>query len=115
MMDRRRFLLTSLAGAVTAPFVAAAQGVRTAAYRISFLALTFKVPEVEIEEVASIFRAYGLPETTVASVAKAIGSDRRVSFLATQPCVLPRQSAGIPCGRLDCRKFLILPAPVSAP
>jgi vacuolar iron transporter family protein len=38
---------------------------------------TFKVPEVEIEEVASIFRAYGLPETTVASVAQAIGSDRR--------------------------------------
>jgi ketosteroid isomerase-like protein len=37
------------------------------------------------------------------------------SFLATQPYVPPRQSAGIPCGRLDCRKFLILPAPVSSP
>jgi VIT family len=32
---------------------------------------------VEMEEVASIFRSYGLPETTVTTVAQAIGSDRR--------------------------------------
>lgn len=38
---------------------------------------TFDVPEVEMEEVASIFRSYGLPETTVATVAQAIRSDRR--------------------------------------
>ena len=38
---------------------------------------TFKVPEVEMEEVASIFRSYGLPETTVTTVAEAIRSDRR--------------------------------------
>jgi VIT1/CCC1 family predicted Fe2+/Mn2+ transporter len=38
---------------------------------------TFRVPEVEMEEVASIFRSYGLPETTVTTVAQAIGSDRR--------------------------------------
>jgi VIT1/CCC1 family predicted Fe2+/Mn2+ transporter len=36
---------------------------------------TFDVQEVEMEEVASI--SYGLPETTVASVARAIRSDRR--------------------------------------
>ena len=30
-----------------------------------------------MEEVASIFRSYGLPETTVTSVAQAIRSDRR--------------------------------------
>jgi vacuolar iron transporter family protein len=30
-----------------------------------------------MEEVASIFRSYGLPETTVTTVAQAIGSDRR--------------------------------------
>ena len=30
-----------------------------------------------MEEVASIFRSYGLPETTVTKVAKAIRSDRR--------------------------------------
>ena len=35
------------------------------------------VPEVELEEGASIFRSYGLPETTVTSVAQAIRSDRR--------------------------------------
>jgi nucleotide-binding universal stress UspA family protein len=38
---------------------------------------TFDVPEVEMEEVASIFRSYGLPETTVTSVAQAIRSDCR--------------------------------------
>ena len=38
---------------------------------------TFDVPAVEMEEVASIFRSYGLPETTVTSVAQAIRSDRR--------------------------------------
>jgi VIT1/CCC1 family predicted Fe2+/Mn2+ transporter len=38
---------------------------------------TFDVPDVEIEEISSIFRSYGLPETTVTSVAKAIRSDRR--------------------------------------
>jgi VIT1/CCC1 family predicted Fe2+/Mn2+ transporter len=38
---------------------------------------TFKVPEIEMEEVASIFRSYGLPETTVMTVAEAIRSDRR--------------------------------------
>lgn len=37
------------------------------------------------------------------------------SVLATRPCVRPRESAGIPCGRLDCRKSILLPAPVSAP
>jgi len=38
---------------------------------------TVRVPEVEMEEVASIFRSYGLPETTVMSVAHAIRLDRR--------------------------------------
>jgi VIT1/CCC1 family predicted Fe2+/Mn2+ transporter len=38
---------------------------------------TFDVPEIEMEEVASIFRSYGLPETTVTSVAQAIRRDRR--------------------------------------
>jgi VIT1/CCC1 family predicted Fe2+/Mn2+ transporter len=38
---------------------------------------TFDVPEIEMEEVASIFRSYGLPETTVSSVAQAIRRDRR--------------------------------------
>ena len=38
---------------------------------------TFDVPEAEMEEVASIFRSYGLPETTVTRVAEAIWSDRR--------------------------------------
>ena len=38
---------------------------------------TFDVPEVEMEEVASIFRSYGLPESTVRSVARAIRADRR--------------------------------------
>jgi VIT1/CCC1 family predicted Fe2+/Mn2+ transporter len=38
---------------------------------------TFAVPEVEMEEVASIFRSYGLPETTVTTVTQAIRSDRR--------------------------------------
>jgi vacuolar iron transporter family protein len=38
---------------------------------------TFSLPDVEMEEVASIFRSYGLPETTVTTVAQAIGSDRR--------------------------------------
>ena len=38
---------------------------------------TLEMPDVELEEVASIFRSYGLPETTVASVAQAIRSDRR--------------------------------------
>ena len=38
---------------------------------------TFELPEVEMEEVASIFRSYGLPEATVTSVARAIRSDRR--------------------------------------
>jgi hypothetical protein len=36
---------------------------------------TFDVQEIEMEEGASIFRSYGLPETTVASVAQAIRSD----------------------------------------
>jgi VIT1/CCC1 family predicted Fe2+/Mn2+ transporter len=35
------------------------------------------VPEVEMEEVASISRTYGLPETTVTSVAHAIRGGRR--------------------------------------
>jgi len=38
---------------------------------------TFDVPEIEMEEVAGIFRSYGLPETTVTRVARAIRSDRR--------------------------------------
>jgi vacuolar iron transporter family protein len=38
---------------------------------------TIRVPRVEMEEVASIFRSYGLPETTVTSVAQAIRGDRR--------------------------------------
>jgi vacuolar iron transporter family protein len=38
---------------------------------------TIRVPEVEMEEVASIFRSYGLPETTVVSVAQAIRGDQR--------------------------------------
>jgi vacuolar iron transporter family protein len=38
---------------------------------------TVHVPEVEMEEVASIFRSYGLPEATVTSVAQAIRNDRR--------------------------------------
>jgi VIT1/CCC1 family predicted Fe2+/Mn2+ transporter len=38
---------------------------------------TVEVPEVEMEEVASIFRSYGLPEKTVTRVAQAIRSDRR--------------------------------------
>jgi VIT1/CCC1 family predicted Fe2+/Mn2+ transporter len=38
---------------------------------------TFKVPEVEMEEVASIFRSYGLPEATVTTVAEAIRIDRQ--------------------------------------
>ena len=38
---------------------------------------TVDVPEVETEEVASLFRSYGLPETTVTNVAQAIRSDRR--------------------------------------
>jgi vacuolar iron transporter family protein len=38
---------------------------------------TVSLPDVEMEEVASIFRSYGLPETTVTTVAQAIGSDRR--------------------------------------
>jgi len=38
---------------------------------------TFDVPEVEMEEVASIFRSYGLPETTVSSIAQAIRGDHR--------------------------------------
>ncbi len=38
---------------------------------------TLEVPDLELEEVASIFRSYGLPETTVTTVAQAIRSDRR--------------------------------------
>ena len=38
---------------------------------------TFDNPEVEVEEVASLFRSYGLPEATVTSVARAICGDRR--------------------------------------
>ena len=38
---------------------------------------TLEVPDLELEEVASIFRSYGLPETTVTAVAQAIRSDRR--------------------------------------
>jgi VIT1/CCC1 family predicted Fe2+/Mn2+ transporter len=38
---------------------------------------TIHVPGVEMEEVASIFRSYGLPEATVTSVAQAIRNDRR--------------------------------------
>ena len=37
---------------------------------------TDEVPEVEAEEVASIFRAYGLPEKTVQEAVTAIRSDR---------------------------------------
>src|SRR5207245_1255591 len=38
---------------------------------------TIEMPEEETEEVARIFRSYGLPESTVASVAQAIRSNRR--------------------------------------
>jgi len=38
---------------------------------------TFEVPAVEMAEVASIFRSYGLPEATVTKVTQAIRSDRR--------------------------------------
>jgi VIT1/CCC1 family predicted Fe2+/Mn2+ transporter len=38
---------------------------------------TFEVPEVETEEVASLFRSYGLPETTVTSVAGQHGGRAR--------------------------------------
>jgi VIT1/CCC1 family predicted Fe2+/Mn2+ transporter len=38
---------------------------------------TFKVPEVEMEEEASIFRSYGLAESRVTTIAQAIRSDRR--------------------------------------
>jgi len=38
---------------------------------------TIELPEEEMEEVARIFRSYGLPEPTVLSVAEAIRSDRR--------------------------------------
>ncbi len=37
---------------------------------------TVQIPEMEREEVALVFRAYGLPEETVAAVVKAISSDR---------------------------------------
>ena len=44
---------------------------------------TVEMPEVEAEEVAQVFRAYGLPEETVATVVKAISSDqnRWVDFM----------------------------------
>jgi VIT1/CCC1 family predicted Fe2+/Mn2+ transporter len=53
--------------------------VRPSSSRIAYRSKreTFDVPEVEMEEVASIFRSYGLPETTVTSVAQAIRRDRR--------------------------------------
>ena len=38
---------------------------------------TVEMPEVEAEEVAVVFRSYGLPEETVATVVKAISSDQR--------------------------------------
>jgi VIT1/CCC1 family predicted Fe2+/Mn2+ transporter len=38
---------------------------------------TIEVPEVEAEEVAKIFREQGLPEETVATVVRAIRSDRK--------------------------------------
>jgi len=37
---------------------------------------TFEVPESEAEEVAQVFRSYGLPEETVATVVQAIRADR---------------------------------------
>ena len=37
---------------------------------------TVEMPEREAEEVALVFRSYGLPEETVATVVKAISSDR---------------------------------------
>ncbi|MGO9112099.1 MAG: VIT1/CCC1 transporter family protein [Thermoguttaceae bacterium] len=44
---------------------------------------TVEMPEVEAEEVALVFRSYGLPEETVATVVKAISSDqnRWVDFM----------------------------------
>jgi VIT1/CCC1 family predicted Fe2+/Mn2+ transporter len=38
---------------------------------------TVRIPEMEREEVAIVFRAYGLPEETVAAVVRAISSDQR--------------------------------------
>ena len=38
---------------------------------------TVQIPEMEREEVAVVFRAYGLPEETVATVVKAISSDQK--------------------------------------
>ena len=38
---------------------------------------TVEMPEREAEEVAVVFRSYGLPEETVATVVKAISSDQR--------------------------------------
>jgi VIT1/CCC1 family predicted Fe2+/Mn2+ transporter len=38
---------------------------------------TVQIPEMEREEVAVVFRAYGLPEKTVAEVVKAISSDQK--------------------------------------
>ena len=44
---------------------------------------TVEMPKVEAEEVAVVFRSYGLPEETVATVVKAISSDqnRWVDFM----------------------------------
>jgi vacuolar iron transporter family protein len=44
---------------------------------------TVEIPEKEEEEVAAVFRSYGLPEETVATVVKAISSDqnRWVDFM----------------------------------
>jgi vacuolar iron transporter family protein len=44
---------------------------------------TIDIPEREAEEVAAVFRSYGLPEATVAAVVKAISSDqnRWVDFM----------------------------------
>jgi VIT1/CCC1 family predicted Fe2+/Mn2+ transporter len=38
---------------------------------------TLEIPEIEAEEVADIFRTYGLDEPSVATVVKAISSDRK--------------------------------------
>ncbi len=51
--------------------------------RATELRETVELPEKETEEVADVFRSYGLPEQTVATVVKAISSDqnRWVDFM----------------------------------
>ena len=58
-------------------------------------------------------KSFTTVELEVVPRSRAVGR-RAASFLATQPFVLRRRSAGIPCGRLDCRKCVMLPGPVSA-